>query len=492
MKKYITILLIALISFSCSDDFVEVDPPFTVDSENFFLSEEDYYNGLIAVYDLLQSNYASVMLAEIASDDINAGGESPTDVIGWQQIDRMIHTPINQQLRDVWNFNYAGVYRASFMVENKDNIEFDGKNQILAEARFLRAFFNFNLVRFFGEIPIKPEGRFMLGEETSLPRASTEDVYAYIEADLLFAIENMSPSAQEVWRANQFSAKALLGKVYLYQENFGAAAAELTDVINSGQFHLYGTQGNESYENLFEFVGENSAESVFEIQYTGALGASFDCLQCSTGNVMVGFSGVRGYNGPTFEPGFGFILPREDIYNAYNENDLRRDVSILNIEEWAADNSADFNIGNQDPDTGHTGYYNRKYIPRIAENEPDANLTQPNNYRAIRYADVLLMAAEALIRGGGNDELARGYVNQVRNRAGLDDLDSSGNALLENIYSERRLELVGEGHRFFDLVRTGRAAQNIEGFTANKNEVFPVPLEEIQFSQGNWEQNAGY
>jgi hypothetical protein len=492
MKKYITFLLIAFISFSCSDDFVEVEPPFTVDSENFFLSEEDYNNGLIAIYDLLQSNYASVMLAEIASDDINVGGESPTDVIGWQQIDRMIHTPINQQLRDVWNFNYAGVYRATFMIENQDNIDFTSKNQILAEARFLRAFFNFNLVRFFGEIPIKPEGRFELGEELALPRSSVEDVYQYIENDLLFAVENMSTSSLEPWRANQFSAKALLGKVYLYRENFGGAAAELADVINSGSFHLYGTQDNENYANLFEFVAENSPESVFEIQYTGALGASFDCLQCSTGNVMVGFSGVRGYDGPTFEPGFGFILPREDVYNAFSENDLRRDVSILNIEEWAAENSADFNIGNQDEVTGHTGFYNRKYIPRIAENEPDANLTQPNNYRAIRYADVLLMAAEALVRGGGNGDLARNYVNEVRNRAGLDNIETAGNQLLEDIYTERRLELVGEGHRFFDLVRTGRAANRIEGFTANKNEVFPIPLEELQFSQGNWEQNEGY
>jgi hypothetical protein len=102
------------------------------------------------------------------------------------------------------------------------------------------------------------------------------------------------------------------------------------------------------------------------------------------------------------------------------------------------------------------------------------------------------MAAEALVRGGGNEELARSYVNEVRNRAGLDDIESSGNALLDAIYAERRLELVGEGHRFFDLVRTGRAAQNIDGFTPNKNEVFPIPLEEIQFSQGNWEQNEGY
>jgi len=492
MKKYIVITVLTFFTLSCADDFVEVDPPFTVDSENFFLSEEDYRNGLIAIYDLLQANYASVMLAEIASDDINTGGESPTDVIGWQQVDRMIHTPVNEQIRNVWDFNFAGVYRASFMIENEDTTDFPGKEQFLAEARFLRAFFNFNLVRFFGEIPIKPEGRFELGDEIDIPRFSVEDVYAHIEDDLLYAVENMSTTSEEPWRVNQFAAKALLGKVYLYMEEFGKSAEELNDVINSGQYHLLGTQGDEDFANLFEFSGENGPESVFEIQYTGVQGAGFECLQCSTGNVMVGFSGVRGYNGDVFEPGFGFILPRESIFNAYSSNDLRRDLSILDIDQWAAETGASFNIGNQDEETGHTGYFNRKYLPRINDNQPDANLTQPNNYRAIRYADVLLMAAEALVRGGGSDQLARDYVNEVRNRAGLSSVQSSGNDLLETIYNERRLEFVGEGHRFFDLVRTNRAANRINGFVTPKNNVFPIPIEEIQFAQGNWAQNDGY
>jgi hypothetical protein len=207
---------------------------------------------------------------------------------------------------------------------------------------------------------------------------------------------------------------------------------------------------------------------------------------------MVGFSGVRGYDGPLYEPGFGFNLPTQEMFDAFETNDLRRELSILDIEAWAADNEVVFTIGNQDPQTGHTGYYNRKYIPRQNENLGADALTQPNNYRAIRFADVLLMAAEALNRGNINDVLALDYVNQVRNRAGLPDINVSGSQLTDEIYRQRRLELVGEGHRFFDLVRTGRAAQQIEGFTAGKNEVFPIPLEEIQFSQGNWEQNPNY
>jgi hypothetical protein len=485
------LILIAFALVSCSDDFVDEDPPFQLTSETFFETEDDFRNSLVGAYDLLQATYINVILAEIASDNANAGGESATDVVGWQQVDRMIHTPVNDDIDNVWDFNFAGVFRASYIIENKDKVDFDGKEQIIAEVRFLRAYFNFELVKWFGPIPIKPEGRFSLGEETTLPRASVEDVYAYIENDLSLAIPNLSPQPLQVGRASKASAQALLGKVHLFQDEFSLAATQLNAVVNSG-FRLYGTVPEEDVLNLFEYEAENSAEAVFEIQYTGTEGAGFDCLQCSEGNVMVGFSGVRGYDGPRYESGFGFNLPTQEMFDAFETNDLRRELSILDIEAWAADTGAVFTIGNQNPQTGHTGYYNRKYIPRQNENLGDANLTQPNNYRAIRFADVLLMAAEALNRGNINDVLALDYVNQVRNRAGLPDINVSGSQLTDEIYRQRRLELVGEGHRFFDLVRTGRAAQQIEGFTAGKNEVFPIPLEEIQFSQGNWEQNPNY
>ncbi|TVR86294.1 MAG: RagB/SusD family nutrient uptake outer membrane protein [Saprospirales bacterium] len=491
MKKIYLLLLILLVAASCKDDFVDVVPPYSINSETFFETPEDYELALVGAYDMLQATYVNVLMGEIASDNVNAGGESPTDVIGWQQVDRMIHTAVNSNIQDLWNFNFAGVQRASWMLENEDNIDFDGKDQIIAEARFLRAYFNFELLKWFGPIPIK-ESQFELGDELRIPRSSVDEVYDFIISELLDAIENLNVSSVQTGRVNQMAARSLLGKVHLYRENFQEAANQLNEVINSGIYHLYGTQGVERYEDLFEFLAENGPESVFEIQYTGVQGASFDCLQCSEGNVMVGFSGIRGYTGPVFESGFGFGLPRESVYNAFSEDDLRRDVSILDIEAWAAETGASFTIGNQDQNTGHTGYYNRKYLPRINNNQPDANLTQPNNNRAIRYADVLLMAAEALNRGGIDDEMARTYVNMVRNRAGLSDTNASGSDLLEVIINERRLELVGEGHRFFDLVRWNKAEEYIDGFTAPKNNLFPIPFEEIGFSQGNWEQNPGY
>jgi len=479
--KTILLLLVLVMSFGCSEDYLDKIEEYNIDSENYFNSEEDYNNALIGVYDILQSTYVNVLLGEIASDNTLSGGESATDVIGFQEVDEMIHTPVNDNLEDLWGWNFAGIQRANYILEFEDKTEFAGRDKIIAETRFLRAYFTFELVKWFGPLPLKGDERFVLGDEKSIPRAPVSEVYDQIEADLLFAIDNLDPTAPQVGRATKGAAQALLGKAYLYQEDFPNAAIYLKAVINDGAYAL------SDFKTLFEYEGENNEESVFEVQYTGEEGAGFECLQCSEGNVAVGFQGVRNYSGPLFESGFSFNVPTQEAYDMFAENDIRKDVSILDIDAWAAETGATFAAGYK-----HTGFFNRKYLPRNNENESDANITQPNNYRAIRYADVLLMAAEALNRGSIDDGTAKNYLNLVRERAGLIPVDVSGNNLTEAILAERRLELVGEGHRFFDLVRTGRAAQNIDGFTSGKNNLFPIPLEEIEFSEGNWDQNPGY
>ncbi|MEM7571255.1 MAG: RagB/SusD family nutrient uptake outer membrane protein [Bacteroidota bacterium] len=483
-SRFFCLIFITSAGFTaCTDEFVDRDPVFTIDSENYFNSEADYYNALIGAYDLLQSTYVNVMLGEIASDNTLCGGESATDVIGFQQIDDMTHNPVNDNLDDIWDWMFAGVQRANYLLEFQDKIDFEGKEIIIAEARFLRAYYNFELVKWFGAIPLKRDARFGVGDETSLPRTPAAEVYALIEEDLEFAASILTYTPAQVGRAGKGAAQALLGKAYLYQDKFAEAANVLNDLIRNGPFELV-----PDYNVIFENIGENGLESVFEIQYTDAEGAGFGCLQCSEGNVAVGFNGIRNYAGPEFDSGFSFNVPTEEAYNAFEAADRRRDVAILDIVAWAAANGATYSEGFE-----HTGYYNRKYIARQGDlNTGDQNLTNPNNYRAIRYADVLLMAAEALNRGNLDDALAQSYLNQVRLRAGLSSLDLNGNNLLQAIYQDRRAELMGEGHRFFDLVRTGRAAQAIDGFVAGKHELFPIPLEEIEFSQGNWQQNPGY
>ncbi|CAH0335259.1 SusD-like protein P38 [Flavobacterium sp. CECT 9288] len=491
MKKYLFSIVmtaaIAMAIISCNDEFVDRPVEYSIDSENYFNSKEDYDKALIAAYDLLQSSYMNVLVGEIASDNTLAGGENASNEPGIQQIDDMIHTPVNKQLKNLWDWMFAGVQRANYILEFKNKTDFQGKNQIIAETRFLRAYYHFELVKWFGGIPMKGDARFVPGDEKKMPRSSKAEVYSSIEADLIFASENLPLTTTQKGRATRGAALALLGKAYLYQNKFAPAAATFDKLITSGSYSLVS-----NYNTIFENEGENGPESVFEVQYTDVEGANFECLQCSEGNVAVGFSGPRSYSGDLFTSGYSFNVPTQKIVNAFEAGDNRKAVAILDIEAWAASTGATFGKGYE-----HTGFFNRKYIPRkrstTAQN--DLNLTNPNNYRAIRYADVLLMAAEAFNRGGIDDVKARGYLNLVRRRAFGDlnhDISSSGAALTDFILAERRVELAGEGHRFFDLVRTGKAAQEIPGFTANKHELFPIPIEEIQFSNGNWKQNQGY
>jgi hypothetical protein len=491
ISKKISISIIIITSLfivnACSDDYLDNTKVYAEDSESFFNSEADYYNALVAAYDPLQSTFINVLMGEIASNNTLCGGESATDVQGYQQVDDMIHTPVNSELQSLWSFMYGGVNRAAYIIEFQDKTDFVGKEVIIGEARFLRAYYNFELVKWFGAIPIKPEGRFVVGDEQTIPRAPVADVYALIEADLQVAVSNLAYTAPQVGRVTKGAAEALLGKVYLYQDKFTKAAAILESVITNGSYSL-----ESDYNKIFETQGENGSGSVFEVQYTDVEGAGFGCLQCSEGNVAVGFQGVRGYDGDLFTSGFSFNVPTQEMVDQFETGDNRKEVAILDIEAWSADTGASFTTGYE-----HTGFFNRKYIPRkrSADAAGDLNLTNPNNYRAIRFADVLLMAAEAFNRSSSPDDVkAKMYLNKVRERAfgnADNNITTTGTNLTAIIYKERRVEFVGEGHHFFDLVRTGRGA-NISGFITGKHEVFPIPLEEIQFSQGNWSQNQNY
>ena len=207
----------------------------------------------------------------------------------------------------------------------------------------------------------------------------------------MFAVNNLEYSAPQVGRVTKGAAEALLGKAYLYQDKFSDAAMVLDNVINNGPYQLAA-----SYATMFENEGENNVESVFEVQYTDAEGAGFGCLQCSEGNVAVGFNGIRNHTGPTYDSGYSFNVPTQEAVDAFEAGDSRKEVSILDIEAWATETGATYGIGYE-----HTGYYNRKYLARQGDqNIGDQNLTNPNNYRSIRFADVLLMAAEANNRGG--------------------------------------------------------------------------------------------
>ena len=476
--------VISLMTFTSCEKFLNVSPPFTQDAENYFETPADYEMALVGAYDLLQSTFMNVWIGEIASDNTIAGGESVNDTQGLHQIDAMTHGGVNNELRSVMRWMYTGITRCNFIMENKDNIDFTGKDRIIAEAKFLRAFYYFELVKFFGDVPLIIDKRIGAEEVTQIPRSPKADVYAQIESDLIDAAPQMDLIPIVKGRATQGAAKALLAKAYLYQEKFTDAATLFDEVINSGVYALL-----EDYSQLFTVGSEGNSETVFDVEYSGAEGGSYGCLVCLEGNAGPGFQGIRQYVGPVYGDGNSYNLPTQSLYDAFSSFDGRRGVTILDIEAFIAEQDNPELITYAIGAGGHTGYYNNKYIKRQGEiGLPDNDLTSPVNYRVIRYADVLLMAAEAHFETG-NTGVAQGYMNQIRARAGVQPFPISS---LEDIYNERRLELSCEGHRFFDLVRTGQAEQYIDGFIINKHELFPIPQIEIDLAGGNWSQNQGY
>lgn len=485
--KYIgSFLLVALMCQSCSESFLDVEPINQINSENFFNSETDYQQALVGAYDMLQSSYINVLMGEMASDNTLCGGENANDVPGFQEVDDMRHGVVNDQIRNLWNWMYAGINRCNYIFEFQDKTAFDGKDQILAQASFLRAYYYFELVKWFGDVPMPVDVRVSFGTVQDYNRTSKSDVYAQIEKDLTYAIGILPELQDEQGRVTKGAAQALLGKAYIFQEKYADAAIVLDQLIASGNYTLFS-----DFDKLFTLQNENASESVFEVQYSNIQGAGFGCLQCSEGNVAVGFSGIRGYNGPTYDSGFSFNVPVQDLVDAYTSNDVRKGATIMDIEAYKTEQAA---IGVQvDYSTGyeHTGFFNHKYIPRKGESFQDPNITNASNYRAIRYSDVLLLAAEAHNKIG-NDDLARTYTNQVKTRAGIDETTLGGASLGAEILRERRLELAGEGHRFFDLVRTGQAADAIPNFQSGKHELFPIPLIEIELAGNIWTQNPGY
>jgi hypothetical protein len=490
--KTIYTLCIALMILSCSDDFVNVDPQ-DPSSETFFNTEQDYQDALVAAYDYLQTTAKFVQFAEIASDNTLCGGESAIDSPYIQQIDDMTHSAVGQSdggLRNMWQWMYEAVNRCNYIMEFQENIEFDNKTSVIAQTRFLRAYYNFILVKWWGDVPMLVDQRIRFGDQYTIDRTPKAEVYAQIELDLMFAVDNLPYVQPESGRATKGAAEALLGKAYLYQDKFLEAATVLENLINNGPHRLLTSA---EYPNMFERDWENNIESVFEVQYSDIDGGSYDCFQCLEGNYASYFNGPRGFEDSTgkFDAGYSFNVPTQEVVDAFEAGDLRLETSILDIAQYIADNPGSSYAPNQGYE--QTGYFNRKIMARKGDiNKSDAALTNPDNYRAIRYADVLLMAAEALNRGSLSDARALGYLNEVRNRALLTDLATSGSNLTNDIYKERRVELVGEGHRFFDLVRTGRAAAEIDGFQAGKHELFPIPIEEILLTGNRWDNNPGY
>jgi len=491
---------------SCDKEWLELRPIATELEEDFYSNEEEIFQGLVSTYDVLQWGGSrgwtmNVGLLNAASDDAWAGGSGPGDQPNWVAYDNFTLTDEIGPQEGVWAKYYAGLYRANLLlgkIEEVEGLDANFKARTIAELKFLRAFFHFDLVRYFGNI-VLADRVFNQNALEELVQTDKATVYAFIEQDLNDALsgnglpETVPPD--ELGRITFFAAKALLGKVILFQNDdskMKQAADQFEDVINSQLFML-----NNDFEDIYNEDNEFGPESVFEIVHSNKRAGGWgnfsgDPVSSSNeGNYNVQFFGMRDYSGPTYASGWSFNPVTVELVE-FMGNDPRAEHTIIDGNELKNQGAA-YTEGFQ-----NTDYFVKKFAPIQEDLAPDGEtaLNWGLNVKEIRYADVLLMAAEALVRSGGDQGTARGYVNEVRQRVGIQPLTGNfvGDALLDAIYNERRMELATEGHRFFDLVRTGRAAEVLadKGFQAGVHEVLPIPFKEIELTGGTLVQNPGY
>jgi hypothetical protein len=504
MKNIIKIVAILFImaSIQSCKKWVDYDPhdDYLVTELDYLKSSTDYKTMGVSVYTPLQWLNQTVPVADIASDNAVSGGESASDVLSLQQIDDFTHTPINTTLEEIWKACYEGINRANYLHQYKatnpagEAIDFPGKDALYGEVYFLRAYYYFTLVKFFGDVPMFVDRRLTLSDSRALQKTAKAEVYAQIETDLNAAISVLPavPVQVEKGRATKYAAQALLGKVLIYQDKFTEAATVLESVIQANAFTLVSDM-----KSIYLATGENGPESVFEIQYSNTSPYyNWAGYLRGQGNYAVQQCGVRGLSGSNAMPyaaGWSTNLPTANLAAAYEAGDQRLAVTILDIEAYKNANPS-FNIVYQVAPYKNTGLYNQKYLPRKGETSGQIELNYLNNYRTIRYSEVLLLAAEAFNRSASPDDgKARTYLNQVRRRAfgnNSHDISASGAALKQAIWDERRLELAMEGDRFFDLVRTELAITKLPDFVPNKHEVFPIPLTEVSVS--GISQNPNY
>ncbi|MEY4934544.1 MAG: hypothetical protein RIS64_903 [Bacteroidota bacterium] len=496
-KIFFTVFVL-LFSMSCSKDFIELTPRGTTLESNFYKTEAELFQGLVAAYDPLgfATNFTMKMgLLNAASDDTHAGGSDASDQPNWVAYDKFTLDPNLGPQAGLWSKNYTGIYRANLVIEksegNVTGLTADKKARYIAEAKFLRAYYYFDLVRWFGNVPlvtVAPSADAIYKQTQSTPT----QVYTQIEKDLKEAIATSqlpeTVGVDELGRITKSAAKALLGKVILFQNNnarMSEAATLFEEIITSNNYAL-----ERNFADIFKPDNKFGKESIFEIYHSGNRKGDWGIENSNgnEGNKDVQFCGMRDFVGADYGNGWSFCPVSQDLVD-FMRNDPRFAATVIDGRALKS-GGASYTAGYQ-----NTDYFIKKYAPlasfKAISGEPALNWGY--NYKEIRLADVLLMAAECFNRSN-NDGKAQTYLNRVRARVNLPAKTSAGTALLDDIYAERRLELATEGMRFWDLIRTNKAVTVLQsqGFKANKHEYLPLPQSEIDIMQGVFKQNQGY
>jgi hypothetical protein len=486
MKKiYISIFVLSAFTFTgCADDYLDVKQTETISTDDIELFNND--NGaktfVTSIYskflDWDMSSFGWIGLASITSDDADKGSTPSDTGTDKDVLDALTYNASNPSAESTFNANYDGINRcnqALAILPKLDKADPALRQRLMAEAKFLRAFMYFTLVKCYGGVPIVDHvSSIPLSAEDKamqLTRRTTAEVYAFIEKDLTEAaavLPNKSQYADaEKARASKGAAYALLAKVSLYQKKW-------QNVVDNCNL-VTGYTISPDYAKMFRLEGENDGESIFEINGNGAVPAR----------------GIQGYSntqGVRDAWGWGFNQPSQSLVNAYEAGDVRKAATIIFRGTTLYDGRVIPIISANDP---NPRYNYKAYSSAFTSAwETDANI------KYLRYAEVLLMKAEALNELGQTSE-AIPLLNIIRHRAGLGDTPATSQAAVRTaIYKERRVELAFEFDRFFDLVRTGQAedafAADGKVFTVGKNEVFPIPASFILISEGMSSQNPGY
>ncbi len=491
MKKYISIrkviqtMLMGLFVTGCSSDFLEQQKLGEETSDVFFNSQEKAVASLTAAYSDVKDyrfGWAYWAFGETLSDNAIYGGNDG-DVLGFEPLKVFNGLPSHSLITNKWRVSYRGANRTSQTIEGiqrMDNALFESvafKNRLIAEAKVLRAFYHFELVRSFGRIPILD--RVIKSSSEKIGQSEITDVYAFIIKELEEAEPYLPTksnySQADLGRITQGYAQGLLAKVNLYAGNYDKARDWAKKVMDSNEYQLL-----PNYAELFTFAQENGVESLFEINFHNSQ-TEFEAVK-NNGNFQTLFMLPRGI---TY--GYGINLPTQNLADAFDAagDVIRKNATLLTTDEVlqreTSGNPLVFN---------RTGYFQEKMYVYPADRSAQIR-NNANNIRIMRYAEVLLIYAEACAEVGEETE-ARTALNLVRTRVGLPDVTTSGTALKDAIFNERRLELAGECERYHDLIRTGRANATILPGWTESHKYWPVPQTEIDNTTGEITQNPGY
>ena len=494
MKKIYLVPVAFLLLLSCTDEFLKEAPEDRFVIDNFYSSQSDAEAAVAAVYQQLYSIYERhiFLLNALPTDDEKNGLGMPNQYL--QNLEYLRYTSENQFTTEMWERNYSGIARANTAILNIPGINMDEtlRDRLVGEAKFLRALYYFNLVRFYGDVPLILQLETV--EDAMGARTPTTQVYEQIIQDLTDAEASLPVSYgdKDIGRATRGAAKILLGKVYLTRHEYQKAADKLAEVVENEGDYGYGLHDN--FGDNWEVATENGQEMVFAIEFMDPPGEgnSAMILQGPKYSLPGGF-GVLGLTNSNEAD-----IPTRDLYDRYSDEDERKAATFTTDFVSLIDGSI------------HTSS-----IPIFTKYWEEGETNPANsdaNMHVIRYADALLMYAEALNEIGQTPK-ALTYLNRVRERAFNSTDQNYVNLSAEDfrtaVWLERRLELAMEGHRWFDLARTGRFIERMKEHAAyeasvaesNKVEIaqniqdhmvlMPIPQRETDLNP-ELEQNPGY